>query len=78
MIVSYPNNPVTSIASDSFYERLITLAGGNDIVALHDNAYSELFFDGRECGSYLRFQEAREEGMMERNGILKKGDRIQW
>lgn len=70
MIVSYPNNPTTAMAPDSFYERLIDFAGANDIVVLHDNAYSELVFDGRECGSFLKFPGAREVGV-EFNSLSK-------
>lgn len=70
MIVSYPNNPTTAMAPDSFYERLIDFAGANDIVVLHDNAYSELAFDGRECGSFLKFPGAREVGV-EFNSLSK-------
>ena len=42
MIVSYPNNPTTAIAPDSFYEKLIAFAKKYDIIVIHDNAYSEL------------------------------------
>ncbi|MFT4008169.1 MAG: aminotransferase class I/II-fold pyridoxal phosphate-dependent enzyme [Lacrimispora sp.] len=70
MIVSYPNNPTTAMAPDSFYERLIAFARANDIVVLHDNAYSELVFDGRECGSFLKFPGAREVGV-EFNSLSK-------
>ena len=62
MIVSYPNNPTAVLAPDSFYEELIAFAKKYDIIVLHDNAYSELVFDGRTCGSFLRFPGAREVG----------------
>ena len=54
MIVSYPNNPTAVLAPDSFYEELIAFAKKYDIIVLHDNAYSELVFDGRTCGSFAR------------------------
>lgn len=54
------NNPVTSIAPDSFYHELIAFAKKYDILVLHDNAYSELVFDGQECGSFLRFEGAKD------------------
>lgn len=37
---------------------------------LHDNAYSELVFDGKSCGSFLRFPGAREVGV-EFNSLSK-------
>ena len=63
MIVSYPNNPTAVLAPDSFYEELIAFAKKYDIIVLHDNAYSELVFDGRTCGSFLRFPGARGVGV---------------
>lgn len=62
MIVSYPNNPTTAVAPDSFYRELIAFAKKYNIIVLHDNAYSELVFDGKSCGSFLRFPGAREVG----------------
>ena len=70
MIVSYPLNPVCVTAPDSFYEELIAFAKKYDIIVLHDNAYSELVFDGRTCGSFLRFPGAREVGV-EFNSLSK-------
>ncbi|WP_077612054.1 aminotransferase class I/II-fold pyridoxal phosphate-dependent enzyme [Clostridium sp. Marseille-P2415] len=70
LIVSYPNNPTTVMAPDSFYEKLIVFARANDIIVLHDNAYSELVFDGRECGSFLKFPGAKEVGV-EFNSLSK-------
>lgn len=70
MVVSYPNNPTTAMAPDSFYRELIAFAKRYDIVVLHDNAYSELVFDGASCGSFLRFEGAREVGV-EFNSLSK-------
>ena len=70
MIVSYPNNPTAVMAPDSFYEELIAFAKKYDIIVLHDNAYSELVFDGKHCGSFLRFPGAKEVGV-EFNSLSK-------
>jgi LL-diaminopimelate aminotransferase len=70
MIVSYPNNPVTSVAPPSFYRELIAFAKKYDIVVLHDNAYSELVFDGEECGSFLQYEGAKDVGV-EFNSLSK-------
>lgn len=70
MIVSYPNNPTTVMAPDSFYKNLIEFAKKYDIVVLHDNAYSELVFDHRQCGSFLSFTGAKEIGV-EFNSLSK-------
>lgn len=39
MIISYPANPVCSVADDSFYEKAIAFAKKYNVILLHDNAY---------------------------------------
>ena len=63
MIVSYPLNPVCVAAPDSFYEELIAFAEKNNIIILHDNAYSDITYTGRPGRSFLSFDGAREVGM---------------
>ena len=70
MIVSYPNNPTASVAPDSLYRDVIAFAKQYQIVVVHDNSYSELTFDGRTCGSFLRFPGAKEVGV-EFNSLSK-------
>ncbi len=62
MIVSYPNNPTTAVAPDSFYKDLVAFAQENDIFIIHDNAYSELAFDGLKVGSFLAYEGAKQVG----------------
>ena len=63
MIVSYPLNPVCVCATDDFYERLIAFAKKNNIVILHDNAYSDITFSGRPGRSFLSFDGAKDVGV---------------
>ena len=70
MIVSYPNNPTCAIAPPSFYRELIEFARTYDIMVLHDNAYSELTFDGVKGGSFLSYPGAVEVGV-EFNSLSK-------
>lgn len=63
MIVSYPLNPVCVCAPDDFYERLIRFAKENDIVILHDNAYSDITFTEKPGRSFLSFEGAKEVGV---------------
>ena len=70
MVVSYPNNPTTAVAPADFYERLIHFAKKYDIVVLHDNAYSELIFDGSKGLSFLSFKGAKDVGV-EFNSLSK-------
>ena len=63
MVVSYPANPICKTAPDSFYEELITFARENEILIIHDNAYSDIIYDGREGKSFLSFPGAKEVGV---------------
>lgn len=60
MIVSYPLNPICKTAPDSFYERLIPWAEENEIIIIHDNAYSDIVYDGKMGRSILSFEGAKE------------------
>lgn len=62
MIVSYPYNPVCKAAPDSFYDELIAFAKKYDIFVIHDNAYSDIIFDGRVGGSFLQHKGALDIG----------------
>jgi len=70
MVVSYPNNPVASVADKAFYEKLVAFAKKHDIAVLHDNAYSDLTFDDYTCGSFLQTPGAMDVGV-EFNSLSK-------
>ena len=70
MVVSYPANPVCTAADDAFYKKLIAFARKYGIVILHDNAYSEIIFDGRVGRSFLSFAGGKEVGV-EFNSLSK-------
>ena len=63
MIISYPANPVCSVADDDFYERAIAFAKKYDVVLLHDNAYSDIVFGGKKGKSFLSYPGAMEVGI---------------
>ena len=70
MVVSYPANPVCVTAPDEFYRKLISFARDNNIIILHDNAYSDIIFDGREGKSFLAYEGAKDVGV-EFNSLSK-------
>ncbi|MGI6169567.1 MAG: aminotransferase class I/II-fold pyridoxal phosphate-dependent enzyme [Christensenellales bacterium] len=70
MILSYPNNPVAKLAPPQFYQQAIAFAAQHNIIILHDNAYSELVFDGKEGGSFLSHPGAKDVGI-EFNSLSK-------
>lgn len=60
MLVSYPLNPICKAAPQGFYEKLIPWAEKNNIIVIHDNAYSDIIYDGREGRSILSVPGAKE------------------
>ncbi|WP_244832937.1 aminotransferase class I/II-fold pyridoxal phosphate-dependent enzyme [Clostridium sp. BJN0001] len=63
MIVSYPMNPVCETAPPEFYDKLISFAKENNIIIIHDNAYSDIIYDGKKGGSFLSHKESKEVGV---------------
>ena len=59
MIVSLPANPVGSIAVPGLYEEIIAFCRAHDILLVHDNAYSDIIFDGARGGSIYNHAGAR-------------------
>jgi len=70
IIVSFPSNPTCAVLPDSFYLQLIDFAKANNIIVIHDNAYSEIYFDGNKPGSFLAYPGAKEIGV-EFNSLSK-------
>lgn len=70
MVVSYPLNPTCTCADRSFYESLVAFAKQYQILIVHDNAYSEIVYDGREGISFLSVPGAKEVGI-EFNSLSK-------
>ncbi len=62
IIVSYPLNPVCAVAPYEFYEELVAWAKKYDVIVIHDNAYSDIIYDGREGISFLKVEGAMEVG----------------
>lgn len=63
MIVSLPANPVGSVGTPEIYEELIAFAREHDLLIVHDNAYSDIVFDGEPGGSFLQYPGALEVGV---------------
>ena len=70
MVVSYPLNPVCAAAPRAFYDKLVAFAKKYEIMIIHDNAYSEIIYDGREGLSFLSVPGAMDVGV-EYNSLSK-------
>lgn len=63
MIFSLPSNPAGSVGDDRIYKEIISFAKKHDIVVIHDNAYSDIIFDGFESRSFLSYEGAADVGI---------------
>lgn len=69
MILNFPGNPVPAMATPEFFEQVVEFAKKNNIIVLHDFAYSELYFDEKPI-SFLATPGAMEVGI-EMNSLSK-------
>jgi LL-diaminopimelate aminotransferase len=58
MILNYPSNPLSVTADLAFFERAVHAANKHGVLLVHDNAYSEMAFDGRRPPSVLEIPRA--------------------
>jgi alanine-synthesizing transaminase len=60
VIVSFPHNPTTAIATPQLMQRLVDLAREREFVLVHDFAYADIAFDGHVPPSVLQADGALE------------------
>jgi LL-diaminopimelate aminotransferase len=63
MFINYPNNPTGAVVPDGLFERVVAFARANDILVVHDNAYSETTYDGYVAPSFLATPGAKDVGV---------------
>ena len=63
MFINYPNNPTGAIVPDGFFDEVVEFATRNQILVVHDNAYSETTYDGYVAPSFLAAPGAKEVGV---------------
>jgi LL-diaminopimelate aminotransferase len=63
LFLNYPNNPTGAIVQPGFFEQAVEFARKHDLVVVHDNAYSEITFDGYRAPSFLETAGAKEVGI---------------
>ena len=60
MLVSLPANPVGSIGTPELYAEIVAFCKKYNILLVHDNAYSDIIFDGAHGGSVFNTPGAEE------------------
>lgn len=69
MILNFPGNPVPTLATKRFFEKVIDYCRAHNIVVLHDFAYSELYYEEKPI-SFLSVEGAKDVGI-EMNSLSK-------
>jgi LL-diaminopimelate aminotransferase len=60
MFLNYPNNPIGATADRNFFRELIDFARDYEITVMHDNPYSEIYYDGHRSLSLLEIDGAKD------------------
>ena len=63
MYLNYPNNPTGAVVEGDLFERVVAFARAHDIIVVHDNAYSEITYDGYVAPSFLATPGAKDVGI---------------
>ena len=63
MIASLPANPVGSVGTPALYAKLVEFCKKYDILLIHDNAYSDIIFDGNQGHSLFNTPGAMDIGV---------------
>ncbi len=77
MFINYPNNPTSATASIKFFKEVVEFANENDIIAVHDNPYSEMAYDGYRAPSFLNVSGAKDIGI-EMHSLSKTYNMTGW
>lgn len=70
MICNYPGNPTAALASEEYFKSLIEFGLENNIIIMHDFAYSELIFDNKKPLSIFSVEGAKDTAI-EFNSLSK-------
>jgi LL-diaminopimelate aminotransferase len=63
LYLDYPNNPTGAIVPEGAFERAVEFARRHDVIVVHDNAYTEITFDGYVAPSFLETPGAKDVGV---------------
>jgi LL-diaminopimelate aminotransferase len=63
LYLNYPNNPTGAVVGEDTFVRAVELARRHDAIVVHDNAYSEITFDGHVAPSFLETPGAKDVGV---------------
>ncbi len=63
IVTSFPHNPTTACVELDFFEKLVAFAAENEVMLVHDFAYSDLIYDEYRPPSMLQVPGAKDVGV---------------
>jgi alanine-synthesizing transaminase len=63
LMLSYPHNPTTELATLEFFQKVVDFAKEHKMYVVHDMAYADLAFDGYEPPSFMQADGAKDVGV---------------
>ena len=63
LIISFPHNPTTQLATVEFFQKVVDFAREYEIRVIHDMAYADLVFDGYQAPSFMQAKGAKDVGV---------------
>ncbi len=60
LFLNFPCNPTSAIVDTSFFDYVADFAKKRELIVCHDNAYSEIYYDGKRPPSFLQAKGAKE------------------
>jgi LL-diaminopimelate aminotransferase len=63
LYLDYPNNPTGAVVPEGAFDKAVAFARRHDLIVVHDNAYSEITFDGYVAPSFLETPGAKDVGV---------------
>ena len=76
LVLNYPNNPTGASATPEFFRQVVDFAKREEIVVIHDAAYTALIFEGRPL-SFLSVPGAKDVGL-ELHSVSKAFNMTGW
>ncbi|MBA3717837.1 MAG: LL-diaminopimelate aminotransferase [Actinobacteria bacterium] len=63
LFLNYPNNPTGAIVREGYFDEAVEFAREHELIVVHDNAYSEICFEGYRAPSFLQTPGAKDVGV---------------
>jgi len=60
IFLNYPNNPTAATADQAFFKKLVDFAHEYNLIVMHDNPYSEIYYDNNKSMSILEIDGAKD------------------